>query len=84
MTAEALSTTGERVVTVADSSTPAPVLDIVVPVYNEQTDVAGAVRRLRDHLRANVPYPSRITVADNASTDSTLAIAAELSSSGTK
>ncbi|MDY6808181.1 MAG: bifunctional glycosyltransferase family 2/GtrA family protein [Actinomycetota bacterium] len=78
MTAEALSTTGERVVTVADSSTPAPVLDIVVPVYNEQTDVAGAVRRLRDHLRANVPYPSRITVADNASTDSTLAIAAEL------
>ena len=38
MTAEALPTTGERVVTVADSSTPAPVLDIVVPVYNEQTD----------------------------------------------
>lgn len=63
---------------VADSSTHTPVLDIVVPVYNEAADVAGSVRRLADHLRAHVPYPARITVADNASTDSTLAIAAEL------
>lgn len=63
---------------VADSSTQTPVLDIVVPVYNEAADVAGSVRRLADHLRTHVPYPARITVADNASTDSTLAIAAEL------
>ncbi|GAB88902.1 putative glycosyltransferase [Gordonia rhizosphera NBRC 16068] len=62
----------------ADSSVSAPVLDIVVPVYNEEIDVAGSVRRLHEHLRACVPYPSRITVADNASTDATLAIAAGL------
>ncbi len=78
MTAQALPTTGSTAVIVADSSVPAPVLDIVVPVYNEEIDVAGSVRRLHEHLRACVPYPSRITVADNASTDATLAIAAGL------
>ncbi|MEE3849773.1 bifunctional glycosyltransferase family 2/GtrA family protein [Gordonia sp. LSe1-13] len=80
MTAEPdiLPTVGERVEIVADSSPPAPVLDIVVPVYNEESDLAGSVRRLADHLRATVPYPARITVADNASTDSTLAIATQL------
>ncbi|NDZ95758.1 bifunctional glycosyltransferase family 2/GtrA family protein [Streptomyces sp. SID6673] len=78
MTPDALPMAASPSTIVADSSTPAPVLDIVVPVYNEQADIAGSVRRLRDHLRTHVPYPSRITVADNASTDSTLAIAAQL------
>ncbi|MYR06996.1 glycosyltransferase [Gordonia sp. SID5947] len=78
MTTDALPMAASPSMIVADSSTPAPVLDIVVPVYNEQADIAGSVRRLRDHLRTHVPYPSRITVADNASTDSTLAIAARL------
>ncbi|WAC53903.1 bifunctional glycosyltransferase family 2/GtrA family protein [Gordonia sp. SL306] len=78
MTTDALPMAASPSTIVADSSTPAPVLDIVVPVYNEQADIAGSVRRLRDHLRTHVPYPSRITVADNASTDATLAIAAQL------
>ncbi|MFT3661082.1 MAG: bifunctional glycosyltransferase family 2/GtrA family protein [Gordonia sp. (in: high G+C Gram-positive bacteria)] len=55
-----------------------PVLDIVVPVYNEQDDLEPCVRRLREHLASQVPYPSRITIADNASTDRTLAIAERL------
>ncbi|MCF8588544.1 glycosyltransferase [Gordonia liuliyuniae] len=55
-----------------------PVLDIVVPVYNEEDDIATAVERLRDHLAQHVPYPARVTVADNASTDRTLAIAERL------
>src|SRR6202022_1112748 len=38
----------------------------------------GSVRRLHQFLATEVPYPSRITVADNASTDSTLAVAQEL------
>src|ERR1700736_1668159 len=54
------------------------VLDVVIPVYNEERDLAGSVRRLHQFLATEVPYPSRITVADNASTDSTLAVAQEL------
>ncbi|MEU1297531.1 bifunctional glycosyltransferase family 2/GtrA family protein [Streptomyces sp. NPDC005840] len=56
----------------------APVLDVVVPVYNEATDLEAGVRRLHAHLRETFPYPFRITVADNASTDDTPLIAARL------
>ncbi|WP_235013804.1 MULTISPECIES: bifunctional glycosyltransferase family 2/GtrA family protein [unclassified Parafrankia] len=55
-----------------------PVLDVVVPVYNEENDLAPCVRRLHAHLRGAFPYPFRITVADNASTDTTLVIARTL------
>ncbi|MEV0208707.1 glycosyltransferase [Streptomyces sp. NPDC050788] len=55
-----------------------PVLDVVVPVFNEQGDLERSVRRLHAHLRETFPYPFRITVADNASTDETPLIAAKL------
>src|SRR5436190_13842670 len=55
-----------------------PVLDVVVPVFNEQADLERCVRRLHGYLSAWLPYPFRITVADNASTDTTLAIAHRL------
>jgi putative flippase GtrA len=48
-----------------------PVLDVVIPVYNEETDLGPCVRRLRAHLFATFPYPFQITIADNASTDAT-------------
>ncbi|MDI5941615.1 glycosyltransferase, partial [Micromonospora sp. DH15] len=54
---------------------PPAVLDVVIPVYNEETDLGPCVRRLHAHLTAHFPYPFRITVADNASTDGTLAVA---------
>jgi putative flippase GtrA len=54
------------------------VLDIVIPVYNEEQDLPGSVRRLHHFLATEVPYPSRITVADNASNDGTLAVAQAL------
>ncbi|BCB87472.1 bifunctional glycosyltransferase family 2/GtrA family protein [Phytohabitans suffuscus] len=54
------------------------VLDVVIPVYNEEHDLAPCVRRLHAHLSGTFPYPFRITVADNASTDGTLAVAEEL------
>ncbi len=57
---------------------PAPVLDVVVPVHNEQDDLGPCVRRLHEHLTAQLPYSFRITVADNASTDDTLAVAHRL------
>ncbi|WP_242424230.1 glycosyltransferase, partial [Frankia sp. EI5c] len=55
-----------------------PVLDVVIPVFNEENDLAPCVRRLHEHLRTTFPYPFQITVADNASTDGTLAIAQAL------
>src|SRR6476469_3439467 len=56
----------------------APVLDVVVPVHNEQHTVAACVRRLHEHLVQTFPYPFRITVADNASTDATVEVASGL------
>ena len=56
----------------------APVLDVVVPVYNEEHTLGASVHRLHEHLRQTFPYPFRITVADNASTDTTPLVAAEL------
>jgi putative flippase GtrA len=55
-----------------------PVLDVVIPVYNEENDLEGCVRRLHDQLAGWFPYRFRITVADNASTDRTLEIAGKL------
>lgn len=64
---------------VSDPATsPRPVLDVVIPVYNEQHTLAASVRRLHAHLVATFPYPFRITVADNASVDDTPAVAAAL------
>jgi putative flippase GtrA len=56
----------------------APVLDVVVPVYNEEIDLEPCVRRLHEYLRAGFPYRFRITIADNASTDSTAEVADRL------
>ena len=57
---------------------PEPVLDVVVPVFNEETDLEPSVRRLHAHLSETFPYAFRITVADNASTDRTPQTAARL------
>ena len=54
-------------------------LDIVLPVYNEAHVLAGSVEQLGAYLRETAfPYDWRIVVADNASTDGTLAVAEEL------
>jgi putative flippase GtrA len=55
-----------------------PVLDVVVPVYNEEIDLEPCVRRLHAYLAGNFPYPFRITIADNASTDGTAEVAQRL------
>src|SRR6185503_13826379 len=48
-----------------------PMLEVTVPVYNEQADLASCVRRLHAHLSRSFPYRFLITIADNASTDRT-------------
>lgn len=56
-----------------------PQLDIVIPVYNEAHVLADSIERLRSYLDENdFPYSRRIVIADNASTDSTLAVARQL------
>lgn len=56
----------------------APVVDIVVPVFNEQATLENSVRRLHRHVQDNFTFVVRITIADNASTDDTPRIAAAL------
>ena len=53
-------------------------LDVTIPVYNEETDLASCVHRLHAHLERFFPYQYTITIADNASTDSTPLVATRL------
>jgi len=64
---------------VADRETPAPQVDIVVPVKDEERDLAPSVRRLCSYLREQFPFSARVTIADNGSTDRTWAVATALS-----
>ena len=52
-------------------------LEIVIPVYNEEADLALSVLRLHDHLDS-FPFSYRITIADNASVDRSWNIAQQL------
>lgn len=57
-----------------------PSVNIVIPVYNEEKELAGSVGTLRDFLHDNLSdFVWRITIADNASTDRTNTIAKNLS-----
>ena len=56
-----------------------PLVDIVIPVYNEEKDLPKCVVSLSRFLEANLSYPWRIVIADNGSTDSTPAVADMLS-----
>jgi len=59
-------------------------VEIVIPVRNEDRDLAPSVRRLHAYLDRTFPFDTRITIADNGSTDGTwaqaLALAEDLSS----
>ncbi|MBO9345575.1 MAG: glycosyltransferase family 2 protein [Chloroflexi bacterium] len=55
-----------------------PSLDVVIPVYNEERDLAPNITKLRDFLVQSCPYRWRIVIANNASTDRTLEIAKAL------
>ena len=56
----------------------APVLELVIPVHDEERGLERAVRTTRAFLDAQLPYPARLTIADNASADGTWAIARRL------
>lgn len=62
------------------NSSPAGMLvDILLPVYNEQHVLEKSVTALRDFLQKNLSdFNWVISIGDNASTDSTLAVARQL------
>ena len=53
-------------------------VDVIIPVFNEQVALRPSVETLRTFLHEHCPYKWRIVVADNASTDATPQICAEL------
>ena len=53
-------------------------VDIIIPVYNEETDLPNSIKRLTRFLAANLTNPWQITIADNASTDSTGPVSQDL------
>ncbi len=54
-----------------------PVLELVIPVHNEETALPRAVADLTEHLE-RLPWTWRITIADNASSDATTLVAHRL------
>jgi glycosyltransferase involved in cell wall biosynthesis len=54
------------------------IVDIIIPVYNEERDLPQTIKKLTEFLAANLSNPWRVIIADNASTDGTRAISEEL------
>lgn len=65
--------------TAADTPQASPVIDVVLPVFNEQVVLRASVTSLHQYLSDQFPYSWRITIVDNASTDDTWVVAEELS-----
>ena len=55
-----------------------PLVEIVVPVHNEQQVLEASIWRLHSYLTASFPFSFRVTIADNASTDATWPLALRL------
>jgi putative flippase GtrA len=55
-----------------------PVVDVVVPVFNEAHVLQTSIGQLHQYLTESFPFSWQITIVDNASTDDTLSIATSL------
>jgi len=55
-----------------------PLVEIVVPVYNEARGITHSVRTLRSFLDRQFPFPALVTIIDNGSTDGTGSLADRL------
>jgi putative flippase GtrA len=73
----------EPVLDPAALDSPTCQVEIVVPVKDEETDLAPSIRRLHAYLSRGFPFTWQITIADNGSSDGTwdiaLGLTAELS-----
>ena len=59
-------------------SNPPPNVELVIPVLNEVEALEKSVTTLREFLANSFPYPWKIVVADNGSTDGTRELAERL------
>src|SRR4051794_21352818 len=50
-------------------------VDVVIPVFSEQSALPDSIARLHSYLVERMPFTWRVTIADNASTDGTWAMA---------
>ncbi|MGO8864529.1 MAG: glycosyltransferase [Acidimicrobiales bacterium] len=55
-----------------------PVVELVIPVYNEEQILEASVSRLRTFLNDSFPFSAVIRIVDNASTDGTWKVASRL------
>ena len=53
-------------------------VEVVVPVYNEEQTLPQSILTLCSYLKTYLPYRWSVVIADNASTDNTLAVAEDL------
>jgi glycosyltransferase involved in cell wall biosynthesis len=53
-------------------------VDIIIPVFNEEAALPASIATLTTYLATYFPYHWTIVIADNASTDRTLAVAQDL------
>jgi len=53
-------------------------VDIVIPVYNEESRLEACITALRSFLDTSFPFDAAVVIADNASTDGTWRIASQL------
>ena len=60
------------------SITALAIVEVTIPVHNEERALAASIERLVRHLETAFPFPARITIVDNASADATWEIAREL------
>lgn len=73
MNADGATTIGTNAPTAA-----AVTVEVTVPVYNEERLLASSIERLHRYLGEHLPFRWSIVVVDNASTDRTAEIAADL------
>ena len=55
-------------------------LEVVVPVYNEASNLESGITRLRGYLDESFPFRTLVTIVDNGSTDGTALVAQRLAS----
>src|SRR5690349_413872 len=64
--------------TVARQPMKAPLVNVTIPVFNEERVLAANVGKVVKFLKTRCPFPCEILIANNGSTDATQTVAEEL------